>query len=167
MQPEHDTVLEQLRAAFPAEPINSAGAFDDFGATYPDAGPYAQQLEGKTWAQLDRSYIVTRSDALGFLGTRHLVAVLPVHLLALLEDGVWSTAADTLILLLTKPDPGKKTGIKLPRFEALVSALTAAQRASIAAVLRAFAATDKRGSLGERARTALEHHWNTYLPGES
>ncbi|HEX2687928.1 MAG TPA: hypothetical protein VHN14_14975 [Kofleriaceae bacterium] len=64
-----------------------------------------------------------RSGALGFLGTRHLVAVLPVYLRALLEDGVWSTSADTLILLLTKPDPGKKTGIKLPRFEVLVGAL--------------------------------------------
>ena len=167
MQPEHAAVLEQLQAAFPADPIGSTGAFDDFGATYPDAEPYAQHLEGKTWAQLDRSYIVTRSDALGFLGTRHVVAVLPVYLRALLEDGVWSPAGDTLILLLTKPDPGKRTGIKLPRFEALVSVLTAAQRAAIAAVLRAFAATDEEGSLGGRARDALEHHWNAYLPGRS
>jgi len=165
MQPEHATVLEQLRAAFPAEPIDSAGAFDDFGTTYPDAEPYAQHLEGKTWEQIDRSYIITRSDALGFLGTRHLVAVLPVYLRALLEDGVWSTSGDALILLLTKPDPGKKTGIKLPRFEALVGALSLAQRAAVAAVLRAFAATDEGGSLGERARAALEHYWNAYLPG--
>jgi hypothetical protein len=94
------------------------------GATYLDAAPYAQHLEGKTWEQLDRSYIITRADALGFLRTRELVAVLPVYLRALLEDGAWSPCADTLVLLLTKPEPGKKTGIKLPRFEALVSALT-------------------------------------------
>jgi len=61
----------------------------------------------------------------------------------------------------------EEDGIKLRRFEALVSALTAAQHAAIAAVLRAFAATDEEGSLGERARAALEHHWNTYLPGGS
>jgi hypothetical protein len=165
MLPEHATVLEQLRAAFPAAPIYSAGAFDDWGTTYPDAEPYAQHLEGKTWEQLDRSHMIVRADALGFLGTRQLVAVLPVYLRALLEDGVWSTSADTLVLLLTKPDPGKKTGIKLPRFEALVSALTSAQRTAIAAVLRAFAATDEGGSLGERAHAALERHWNVYLPG--
>jgi hypothetical protein len=158
MQPEHATVHDQLRAAFPAEPIDSARAFDDWGTTYPDAEPYARQLEGKTWEQLDRSYIIMRADALGFLGTRELVAVLPVYLRALLDDGVWSPSADTLILLLTKPDPGKKTGIKLPRFEAFVSALSSAQRAAIAAVLRAFVATDEGGSLGERARAALEHH---------
>lgn len=167
MLPEHATILEQLRAAFPAEPIESAGAFDEWGTTYADAERYAQHLEGKTWEQLDRSYIIMRSDALGFLGTRHLVAVLPVYLRALLEDGVWSTSADTLILLLTKPDPGKKTGIKLPRFEALVGAFTSAQRAAIAAVLHAFAATDEGGSLGQRARAALEHQWNAYLPGGS
>lgn len=167
MLPEHATVLDQLRASFPTVPINSVGAFDDWGTTYPDAQPYAQHLEGKTWEQLDRSYTITRSDALGFLGTLHQVAVLPVYLRSLLEDGVWSPSGDTLILLLTKPDPRTKTGIKLPRFEALVAALTSAQRAAIAAVLRAFAATDEGGSLGERACAALERHWNAYLPGGS
>ena len=163
MFPDHASVLAQVRAAFPAEPIDAAGAFDDWGMTYPDAEPYATHLEGKTWEQLDRSYIITRADALGFLGTQQLVAVLPVYLRSLLEEGVWSTSADTLILLLTKPDPRKKTGIKLARFEALVSALTPAQRAAIAKVLRAFAAMDDGGSPGERARAALEHHWNVYL----
>ena len=167
MLPELATVLEQLRTAFPVESISSAGAFDDWGTTYPDAEPYAQHLEGKTWEQLDRSYILLRSDALGFLGTRQLVAVLPVYLRSLLEDGVWSASGDMLILLLTKPGPGTKTGLKLPRFEALVAALTPAQRAAIAAVLCAFAATDEGGSLGDRARAALERHWNVYLPGQS
>jgi len=31
-------------------------------------------------------------------------------------------------------------------------------------VLRAFAATDEKGSLGKRAQVALERHWKTYLP---
>jgi len=167
MLPEYATVLDQVRAAFPAEPIDAAGAFDEWGTTYPDAEPYAEQLEGKAWEQLDRQYTTTRADALGFLGTRHLVAVLPVYLRSLLEEGVWSASADTLILLLTKPDPGKKSGIKLPRFEALVNALTPVQRAAVAAVLQTFAATDEGGSLGDRANTALEHGWSAYLPAKS
>ena len=167
MQPEHATVLDQLRAAFPAEPIASARAFDDWGTTYPDAEPYARHLDGKTWEQLDRSYIITRADALGFLGTRELIAVLPVYLRALAEDGAWSPCADTVILLLTRPDPGTKTGLKLARFEALVNALTSAQRTVIAAVLGAFAAANEEGSPGERARAALEGHWNVHLPGGS
>jgi hypothetical protein len=153
-------LLEQLRAAFPVEPIRSAGAFDDWGTTYPDADAYAGHLDGKTWEELDRSYVITRHDALGFLGTRHLVAVLPVYLRSLVEQGVWSPSADTLVLLLAKPDAAKKAGIKLSRFEAMVAALTPAQRAVIAAVLSTFAATDEGGSLGEAARAAVEHAWN-------
>jgi hypothetical protein len=90
-----------------------------------------------------------------------------VYLRALLEDGAWSPAADTVVLVLTKPDPGKKTGIKLPRFEALVSALTSAQRAAVATVLHVFVASNEEGSPGERARAALERHWNAYQPGGS
>jgi hypothetical protein len=163
MQPDQTKLLDQLRAAFPATPIQSRGAFLDWGATYLDAEPYMNQIDGKTWEELDRTYLVMRSDALGFLGTRHLVAVLPVYLRSLLEEGVWSPAADTLMLLLTKPGPEKKAGIKLPRFEALAGALAPAQGAAIAAVLRAFAATDPGGSLGEAAHAALERHWQTYL----
>lgn len=152
-------LVEQLRTAFPVEPIRAAGAFDDWGTTYPDAEPYAQQLEGKTWEEVDRSYMITRSDALGFLGTRHLVAVLPVYLRSLVEQGVWSPSADTLMLLLTKPDATKKAGIKLSRFQAMVAALTPAQRTVIAAILSVFAATDEGGSLGEAARAAVENTW--------
>jgi hypothetical protein len=167
MQPQHAVVHDELRAAFPADTIDATGAFDEFGTTYPDAEPYTERLEGKTWPQLDRAYVVTRADALGFLGTRHLVAVLPAYLSALLDDGVWSPAADTLVLLLTRPEPGNKTGVKLPRFEALARALTPAQRTAIAAVLLAFAATDEGGSLGGRARNALDRHWSACLRGRA
>jgi hypothetical protein len=163
MQPNQTKLLEHFRAAFPAKPIHSEGAFLDWGATYLDAELYMKQIDGKTWEELDRAYLVMRSDALGFLGTRHLVAVLPVYLRSLIEEGVWARAADTLILLLAKPGLEKKAGIKLPRFEALVGALTPAQCAVIAAVLRVFAATDQGGSLGETANVAFERHWQNYL----
>lgn len=166
MQLTNAKLSEQLRAAFPSKVIQSEGAFQGWGATYLDAEPYMKQIEGKTWEELDRSYLIMRSDALGFLGTRHLVAVLPVYLHSLIEEGVWSQGSETLMLLLTKPDPTKKTGIKPTRFKAFVGALTRAQCVVIAVLLRAFAATDERGSLGKAADVALERYWNTYLaPG--
>ncbi len=164
MQPEHTDLLQQLRLAFPVEPIRSEGAFADWGATYSDVVPYTQQLEGKTWEGLDRSYMVLRADALGFLSTHHLAAVLPVYLRSLIEEGVWSASADTLLLLLTKPGSEKKTGIKLPRFQPLADALTLAQRTAVATVLHAFAAMDEGGSLGSAALAALDGYWKTYLP---
>ncbi len=167
MQSNQTQLLEQLRAAFPAMPIQSDGAFSHWGGTYLDGKAYGEQIDGKTWQQMDRAYLVKRSDALGFLGTRHLVAVLPAYLCSLVEEGVWSPAADTLMVLLSKPSREQKTGIKLDRFEAFVAALTPAQQAAIAAVLSAFAATDPRGSLGQAAQTAFENHWKTYVPVDS
>jgi hypothetical protein len=167
MQPAHTSLLEQLRAAFPLEPIHAEGAFDEWGTTYPDAEAYARQLDGKTWEELDRTYILTRADALGFLGTKQLVAVLPVYLRSLIEDGVWSRSAETLMLLLKKPDATKKTGVKLSRFEALGSALTVEQRGAIAAVLGGFATMDEGGSLGDAARVALDSAWQIGQPAKS
>ncbi|HEX3483375.1 MAG TPA: hypothetical protein VHT91_50535 [Kofleriaceae bacterium] len=172
MQPDpltdHVQLIEQLRAAFPPEPIHAADAFSDWGVSYLDVEPYSKHIEGKTWEDLDRAYMITRSDALSFLGTKHLIAVFPVYLRSLVEDSVGSPSAETMIPLLTKPGPEKRTGIKLPRFQALVDALTPEQRTVIAKVLRAFAAKDEYegeyGSPGQAAITALERHWNTYLP---
>ena len=166
MQPERDSFLEQLHAAFPSEPIRAAGAFDQWGTTYPDADAYIEQLDGKTWDQLDRAYVVRRSDALGFLGTKHLVAVLPVYLHAMVEEGVWSPATGMLTLILAKPLPGEDTGLGPTRFDALVEALTGEQRGAVASALRAFAEKDPDGSLGRAAHTALERYWKTYLQAE-
>jgi hypothetical protein len=166
MKNTREQFLEQLEAAFPAEPIRSAGAFVPWGATYPDAAPYMQQLDGKTWRELDRAYLARRSDALGFLGTPHLVTVLPVYLRSLVEDGVWSPAAGMLMVVLTKAGPGTDAGLGTARFDELVAALTDAQRAMVASGLEAFAESDPDGSLGRAATAALDSHWKTYLPAK-
>jgi hypothetical protein len=161
---ERARVLEQIHAAFPPTTIAAAGAFSPWGWTYPDAEPYMGQLEGKSWDRLDRTYMVRRSDALGFLNTRHLAELLPLYLCSLTADGVWSPAASMLMLILTKPGPGKRTGVPAARFDALVDALTDAQRVAVASALRAFAGTDEDGSLGRAALAALASHWARYLP---
>ena len=165
--PDHVHLLEQLRAAFPPAPIPAEGAFSDWGMTYLDVEPYSEHLDGKTWEELDRTYALTREDAMSFLGTRHLVAVLPFYLRSLIEEGVWSIAAWTVIGALTKPKPDKKAGIKLPRFEAFVDALEPAQRSVIASILQAFAAADDGGSPGIAATAALESYWRPFLPDRS
>lgn len=164
MQPEKLRILDEIRAAFPAAPIQADGAFTQWGTSYPDARSYREQLDGKTWEQLDRTSLVRRSDALGFLGTQQLVAVLPAYLSALIEEGVWSPAAGILTLILAEPHPGSDAGLGQARFSSLVEALSDAQRKVIATVLRAFAKADEGGSLGDAAREAFEGHWQLYLP---
>ena len=167
MHLEHTEILEQLRAAFPARPIQAEDAFRDRGATYLDAQPYMKQIEVKTWEELDRAYLVLRHDALSFLDTRHIVAVLPVYLRSLVEEGARSHATYTVLNLLTRRGPKEKPGISRTRFAALVGALTPVQCAVIAVILRAFAAKYEGESLGFAAQTALEDHWKTYLPAGS
>lgn len=122
------------------------------------------QIEGKTWDQLDRAYIVGRSDALGFLAPRHLAAVLPVYLCAVVEDSVWSPATGMLTLVLARPVGGKNRARDVARFDGIVESLTDAQCTAVAGVLRDLAEKDCGGSLGRAAHDAVEGHWKSYLP---
>ena len=149
MQPTKDDVLAQLHAAFPAEPIQFEGALT--GGL--DNGAYREAVEGKTWEALDRAYVLTRSDVLSFLEMRHLVAVLPVYLRSLVEDGTRTPVPDTMVLVLNRK--------KQKRFDELFGALDPAQRAAVVAVLELFAATES-GQPADAAREALER-WKTHL----
>ena len=161
MKPRHGQLQDQLRAAFPGDPIVAAGAFASWGATYLDAVPYAEQLDGKPWEELDRDYLAVRADALGFLSTRQLVAVLPAYLMSMLERPT-SDVPGMLMLILTKPDKQRK-GLGKRRFTELVEALTATQRTAIASALRQYAAEHPED---DAARIPLESFWDGYLPGD-
>lgn len=161
---EREELLRAIDRAFPREPIAGAGAFRDWGRSYPDAGEYAAQLDGKTWDQLDRAYLLRRDDALGFLGTQELVAVLPVYLRALVEDGAGIPAADMLMIVLKRPGTNDDPDLGRARFGALVDALTDAQKGVIARVLAGFVDRHAGGSPGERARVTLDSYWRDYLP---
>ena len=163
MSAKTDDLFKQVQAAFPTRPINGEHAFAQWGTTYPDAEPYSQQIDGKSWDQLDRAYIVRKSDALGFLSTRELVDVLPVYLRSLLEDGGWSPAAG-----LPYSDSGKASSrggprLGVDRFNALTDMLTIAQRAVVGRVLIAFGETDPDGWLGKGALSAVDNHWKQFL----
>src|SRR5258706_11486070 len=112
MQPTKADVLAQIRAAFPAQPIRFAGALT--GGL--DGGAFRTHVDGKTWEQLDRAFVLSRSDALSFLDPHHLVAVLPVYLCSLVEDGTRTPVPDTLLLVLDKNSER--------RFDQIVEALT-------------------------------------------
>jgi hypothetical protein len=166
MSTEHDLVLDQLRAAFPATEIDAEDAFTSWGMTYPDGADYAKQLSGKRWDALDRAYLDIRSDALGFLGTAHLVAVLPAYLRDLLEGGPFSQVPDMLLLILTKPGPKSGSRLGKKRFDALVDALSPAQRVAVASVLDRFAKEHPETPHESAARFALEVYWDQFIKRE-
>lgn len=164
MQQEDLSVLEQVRAAFPSTAIHAHDAFQSWGQTYLDGKEYRTALEGKSWEQLDGTYIALRSDALGFLGTRALVAVLPAYLTALIEHGTATDVPGMLTLVLAPPDPEKNDGIGVERFGELVETMTMPQRAVVAAVLLRFSQRYPETFVGDAARAAFDLHWKAYLP---
>lgn len=150
-----DEFVERLRSAFPAERIDGDAAFAQWGASYLDANEFARAIDGKTWEELDSSYIVRRNDALGFLSTRELVQILPVYLRSLVEEGLMSPALDAVLVKFTRParEPARE------RFDALVGALTPSQRGAIASALHHIAEQDPDGTPGRAANAALERTW--------
>ncbi|HEY4239046.1 MAG TPA: hypothetical protein VGM88_04495 [Kofleriaceae bacterium] len=150
-------LVGELREAFPAESIDGKTAFADWGGSYPDASEYARAIDGKTWDELDAAYVVRRNDALGFLSIRQLVQLLPVYLRSVIDGGVMSPALDAVLVKLARPT----NATSRHRFEALVAALSAPQRAVIAGTLRLIADQDPDGSPGLAARATLDDVWET------
>lgn len=156
-------VLNQVRAAFPATEIPADDAFASWGRTYLDGEAYRAALTGTTWDQLDPAYLALRSDALGFLGTHALVAVLPTYLTALIEHGTTSEVPGMLTLVLAPPALKLDGGLGKKRFGELVEALTGPQRAAVAAALLRFGERYPETIVGDAARAAFDGHWKAYL----
>ena len=159
MKDEESPFLDRLRAVFPPQAILAAGAFEQRGGTYPDGEEYAHQMEGKTWDQLDQQYFARRSDALSFLGTRHLISILPTYLSLLLVLGPRSPVPETLLPMLTRPEGGEPELKK--RFDELADGLSASQRTLVASALARF--VTKYPAYDTPAQLALVRYWNTFL----
>jgi hypothetical protein len=139
-------------------------SFEQRSSLYPDAAAYREQMEGKTWEQLDPVFFARRSDALSFLGTQHLVAVLPTYLHLLIVLAPTSPVAETLLPQLTKPSPTDHAGHLFDelgrRFDELARMLSPQQSAVVAMTLRQF--IEAAPGEAERARPALERYWHTF-----
>jgi hypothetical protein len=94
----------QIRPFPPLSFIAAAKTFEERGGTYPDGEAYSRLLDGKTWEQLEPQYFARRSDSLSFMGSRHLIAVLPAYLNLLFVLGPRSPVPETLLPILARPE---------------------------------------------------------------
>lgn len=137
-----------IRAAFPATPINLKGA--NSGGL--DGGTFGKEADSKTWVQLDAEFLGRRSDALSFLAPHHIAAVLPAYLTMLVERGTNTAVPDTLTLVLNRADT--------LRFSALFCALTESQRGALEDALDAFA--DMHPGPTADAAFAASRRWKSH-----
>jgi hypothetical protein len=142
MTSARDQVVRRLRAAFPAAPLDFKGALT--GGT--DGGEFKNAVDGKPWTELDRSLIGRRGDVLSFLEPKHVAAVMPAFLEALVEQGTTTALPDTLLLVLDAESE--------PRLAKIAKQLTDDQRAVVAEALEAFAASES-GQPADAARHAI------------
>ena len=158
-------LLDDLRAAFPPAPICARGAFEERGRLYCDTYEYRAQMDGKTWEQLDPQFFARRSDGLSFLGTAYIVAVLPLYLHLMLVFKPTSPVPETLLPMLTKPEPqdwpAHLLEIVTQDFEELIAAVSTAQARVVAATLRELIASAPGEAF--RAQPALDRYWNRFL----
>ena len=125
MRPTVTDVIAQIRAAFPTRPI----AFADARGDGLDGNAYRDHVDGKTWLELDRAFVMRRVDSLSFLSVVHVVAVLRDQfestIMGLVEDVVVNGGAaarlpgisnlgfpgvDSESLLMALPDIAMSTG---------------------------------------------------------
>jgi hypothetical protein len=159
---EKSEFLDKLRAAFPPQAIDAAETFEERGGTYPDGEAYSRLLDGKTWEQLEPQYFSRRSDALSFMGYRHLIAVLPAYLNLLFVLGPRSPVPETLLPILTRPEGADPKLEK--RFDELANGLSETQRRVVAVALTRF--IKEYTAYGAPAQVALDRYWNKFLKGE-
>lgn len=161
---KEDPLLEELRMAFPREPIAAAGAFDQRGRFYCDGVDYLREMDGKTWEQLEPPFFARRSDGLDFLSDTHLAAVLPLYLHLLLAFQPTSPVPETLIPLLTRPEPGDEPtelfDWQKRRFEGLTALLTDAQKRVVARALQQF--IEDAPNEAKPAELALDRYWRAF-----
>lgn len=144
-----------LHWAFWPRPLEVARGFEDRWGTYPHAGEYARQIDGKTWEELDPHYLATRVDALELLRAPLFADVLPAYLKVLFERGPATPIGAALLPLLIKSDAAD--AMRAQQFDERVRYLHAPHRGQVAAALEhVVAAYPADAAL---ARDGLERFW--------
>lgn len=148
------TVIDQLRTAFPPQPLDPESAFAEWGGTYQDASSFKSEARGKRWDELSSGFLERHHDALRALGPQALIAVIPAFLAAALRRDEELDMLPTFLLgTLTRSTADGD------RFDARFGALATAQRQAIARALEAWESS-LEGSQDERAVTeALDSYW--------
>lgn len=162
-----DELLAELRAVFPATPIDATSAWDDHGRLYCDVPEYNSILHGKTWEELDAVRFSRRADALFFLNDEVVAAVLPRAMYLTVTLGPMSDIGEAMwIAVLKNPRPTDKHLARYEweraRFDGMVHNLTDAQRRAVALGIVEFGV--RYPAYRNDVNALLDRYWRAFLP---
>jgi hypothetical protein len=156
------TLLQEIAGEFSARPLDNSGEFSNFGASYLEVDSFRSGTQGKTWQELDWTWLKSHHDAVHFLTPRGVAEYLPAFLSAALAHyNDMDVAPRSIASVLTRPDADDAAGQS--RFDEISASLTDGQRRIVAAALEQLAALSGDDRPEEPARRALASFWHQHL----
>jgi hypothetical protein len=142
-----------LARVFVPHPIDPALTFSEWGGTHVDARAFREGVRGRTWPELEGSFLEHHHDALVFFGPSSMPEFLPAYLAALVRrDPALSALPGFLLGILTREQADD-------RFDDLYGQLSTAQRRTVARVLVAYERELEGSSRQADVTRALDSYW--------
>lgn len=153
-----DELLAAIAEAFPAAPLGQDTFEDSLGmwGGYLDAVAFESGALGRTWQELEPSFLEFHHDVMAYAGPETFAAVLPAYLAALVrKDEVSSGLPQFLLGALIRDERPRRQAI----FDARMARLTERQRAVVARVLDALSRSARHEYYAAEIAQALERYW--------
>jgi hypothetical protein len=150
---------------FSARPLDLSAEFGAFGASYLEADSFRSGTHGRTWRDLDWTFLRAHHDAAHFLTPRGVADHLPAFLTAALAHyDDMDVAPRSIASVLTRPaDDAPDSDDARTRFDQIAERLTDGQRRVTAAALQELARLSGDERPEEPARQALAGYWREHL----
>ena len=151
-----DALRAALKESFPSQPITRT-MLEERSAGWEDykAGDLVQQLEGRSWAELEPAFIELHHSALRYAGHQAFGALLPAYLRHLLDHPAFNDIPFVVAAELKRY--GDPTMVRI--FDARIERLTAAQRAVVKRIIE-FLTT--REPMQAAMSAAFESYWRSH-----
>ena len=152
---EADALCAALNALFPPRPITRA-MLEEPTAGWEDykGGDLVQQLEGRSWDELEPAFIEQHHSALRYTGPEAFGALLPAYLRHLLQHRAFNDIPFVVAGELQRYGNPVNVGV----FDARIERLTAAQRAVVKRIV-AFLTT--REPMQAAMSATFESYWRS------
>jgi hypothetical protein len=150
-------VLESIRHAFPALPLDPERTCGNRCATYGEVEEFKSFLLGKTWSSLDADFLDRHHEILYFLPPEGFLELLPAFLATCVENFERRDHLAEFVSSMLQRDMNRPASLEA--FDERVAVMTLAQRRAITLSLQYLAVRFASAWRENPARDALDSYW--------